>query len=81
MIEITNKNRSPVQLVIRSQTAPRSLATLIIPGIGKGNNVYYLRDELNTEYVQRAEHKFKLIKTRYVPNRELNQDRKIRETK
>jgi hypothetical protein len=55
MIEIKNKTRSPVQLVIRSKKAPKSFTTLNIPGIGAGNNTFYLDDERNTEYVDRAE--------------------------
>jgi hypothetical protein len=55
MIEIKNKTRSPVQLVIRSKKSPKSFTTLNIPGIGAGNNTFYLDDERNTEYVDRAE--------------------------
>jgi hypothetical protein len=43
---------------------------LNIPGIGSGHNVYYLEDELTTQYVERAEKKFGQIKTRYISNRE-----------
>lgn len=55
MIEIKNKTRSPIQIVIRSKKSPKSFTTLNIPGIGAGNNTYYLEDERNTEYVERAE--------------------------
>lgn len=71
MIEIKNKTKSPIQLVIRSRKAPRSFTTLNIPGIGAGNNVYLLEDERNTEYVERAE-KLGLISTRQVTKKELN---------
>jgi hypothetical protein len=70
MIEITNKQRGPVQLIVKSRTRPRSIAVKNIPGLGSGNNVYYLEDELKTEYIDRAEHKFHLIKTRYVSDNE-----------
>ncbi len=73
MIEITNKTKGPVQLVIRSKTRPHSMSVLNIPGMGKGNNVYYLEDELSTEYVERADKKFGLIKTKYVPDNEFKQ--------
>jgi hypothetical protein len=71
MIEIKNKTRSPVQLVIKSKKAPKSFTTLNIPGIGSGKNVYLLEDERNTEYVERVE-KMGLISTRHITKRELN---------
>lgn len=71
MIEIKNKGKSPVQLVVRSRKAPRAFTTLIIPGIGKGNNVRFIEDELTTEYIERVE-KMGLISTRYVPNNKIS---------
>lgn len=71
MIEIKNKTRSPVQLLIRSRKAPKSFTTLNVPGIGAGKNIYYLEDERNTEYVERAE-KMGLISTRHLTKKELN---------
>lgn len=68
MIEIKNKQRSPVQVTVRSKTAPRQLTTLIIPGIGAGQNVRYIDDEATTEVVERVE-KMGMISTRYIPNR------------
>lgn len=70
MIEIKNKQRSPVQLVVRSRKAPRAFTTLIVPGVGKGNNVRLIEDELVTEYIERVE-KMGLISTKYVPNNEI----------
>lgn len=67
MIEIKNKLKSPVQLVVRSRKAPRAFTTLIVPGIGKGNNIRLIEDELATEYIERVE-KMGLISTRYLPN-------------
>lgn len=70
MIEIKNKIKSPVQLVVRSRKAPRAFTTLIIPGVGKGNNVRLIEDELKTDYIDRVE-KMGLISTRYIPNSEI----------
>ena len=70
MIEIKNKIKSPVQLVVRSRKAPRAFTTLIVPGLGKGNNVRLIEDELKTEYIDRVE-KMGLISTRYIPNSEI----------
>lgn len=67
MIEVTNKGRGPVQLVVRSKLAPRSFTTLIVPGIGAGKNVIMIEDEMTTDVVERVE-KMGLIVTRYVPN-------------
>jgi len=65
MIEITNKQRCPVQVLVRSRKSPRSFTTLNIPGIGSGNNIYLLEDERVTEYIDRVE-KLGLISTRKV---------------
>jgi hypothetical protein len=70
MIEVKNKMKSPVQLVVKSRKAPRSFTTLIIPGIGKGKNVRLIEDELKTEYIDRVE-KMGLISTKYIPNLEI----------
>jgi hypothetical protein len=70
MIEIKNKGRSPVQILVRSKTAPKAFTTLIIPGIGKSQNVRMIEDEQATEYIERVE-KFGLISTRHVPNQEI----------
>jgi len=65
MIEITNRQKGPVQILVRSEVHHGSFTTLNLPGIGAGNNVYNLADELTTEYVEKAE-KSGLISTRYV---------------
>jgi len=65
MIEVTNKGRSPVQLLVRSRQTPHSFTTLIIPGIGAGKNVKLLQDEVITDVVERVE-KMGMISTRYV---------------
>ena len=71
MIEIKNKTKGPVQVLIRSRKSPKSFTTLNIPGIGSGKNIYMLEDERNTEYVDRAE-KLGLISTRHLTKKELN---------
>lgn len=63
MLEITNKNKSPVQLLIRSRKKPRTLTMLTIPGIGAGMNIREIEDERSTKYVEQAE-KEGLIKIR-----------------
>jgi hypothetical protein len=65
MIEITNRQKSPVQVLVRSRRSPRSFTTLNIPGIGKGNNIYLLEDERITDYIERVE-KLGLISTRKI---------------
>ena len=68
MLEIKNKNKFPVQLIIRSRTTPRSFTTLNIPGVGSGNNIYLLEDERSTKYIDRAVQDG-LISTRLLPNK------------
>ena len=70
MIEIKNKGRSPVQIVVRSKKVPKGFTTLIIPGVGKGKNVRSISDEAMTEYVTGVE-RMGLISTRYVSNADL----------
>ena len=65
MIEITNRQKCPVQVLVRSRRSPRSFTTLNIPGIGKGNNIYLLEDERATDYIERVE-KMGLISTRQI---------------
>ena len=71
MIEITNNNRFPVQIIVKKKGRPRAFTTLNIPGIGKGKNVYYLDEQRSTEYIERVEAKFGLITTRYIPDKEV----------
>ena len=72
MIKIRNKERSPIQLVVRSNNKPKSFTTQIIPGIGAGKNVVYIDDEKATEYVERAEAAGH-ISTKYIPNNKLKE--------
>lgn len=71
MIEIKNKTKGPVQVLIRSRKSPKSFTTLNIPGVGSGKNIYVMEDERNTEYVERAE-RLGLISTRHLTKKELN---------
>jgi hypothetical protein len=68
MLEIRNKTKQPIQLVVRSRRKPRSFTTLNVPGIGAGKNTILLEDEKHTDYIDRVE-AMGLISTRYVPNR------------
>lgn len=70
MIEVRNKQKGPVQLLVRSKKAPNSFTTLIVPGVGKGNNIRLITDEMKTEYIDRVE-KMGLISTTYIPNKEI----------
>lgn len=72
MIEIRNKERGPIQLVVRSKNKPKSFTTQIIPGIGAGKNVVYIDDEKTTDYVERAATKGH-ISTKYIPNNKLKE--------
>jgi hypothetical protein len=65
MIEIVNKQKCPVQILVRSRRSPRSFTTLNIPGVGSGNNIYLLEDERVTEYIGRVEN-LGLISTRKI---------------
>jgi len=67
MIEITNRKKFPVQLVVRSRKSTNSFTTLNIPGIGAGKNVYLLEDERATEYITRVKD-WGLISLRNVPD-------------
>lgn len=55
MLEITNKQKFPVQLIIKSRRGPRSFTVLNIPGIGHGKNIFLLEEERATKYIDRAE--------------------------
>jgi len=67
MIEITNRQKFPVQLVVRSRKSTNSFTTLNIPGIGAGKNVYLLEDERATEYITRVKD-WGLISLRTIPD-------------
>lgn len=78
MLKITNRKRTPVQVVVRSRrevpgSGSRAFTTLNIPGVGAGNNVYLLEDERATEYIDRLV-KMGFITTEHVPNRIRKED-------
>ena len=54
MYRITNKQRGPVQIVVRSRVHNGGFTTLNIPGVGAGKNFYNLDDELMTDFVTRV---------------------------
>jgi hypothetical protein len=68
MLEITNKTKGPITVMVRSKTKPRSFTTLRICGIGAGKNVAIIEDEAKTEYIDRVEKVYGLITTRHIPN-------------
>lgn len=68
MIEIKNKTRGPIPIIVRSKNGPREFTTLAIPGTGSGKNVIYLEDEKKTEYIERLEDR-KLITIRVLPDK------------
>lgn len=67
MYEITNKQRGPVQLVVRSRRgpSPREFTVKNLCGIGSGENVWHCEDELMTDYIWKAENE-KLIAVQYI---------------
>ena len=68
MIEITNTQRGPVQIMVRSKLKLRSFTTLAIPGRGKGNNKVIIADEAMTDQIRDLEHDKRLISTRRIRN-------------
>ena len=74
MIEVKNKTRGPVQLVVRSRLAPRAFTTLHIPGIGNSKNVVLVEEErIIPEILERVE-KTGMIATRYIENKKVKGD-------
>lgn len=67
MIEITNTQRSPIQVVVRSKKKLRAFTTQVIPGRGSGNNKIVIEDEAYTDYIQMVEN-YGLISTRRIKN-------------
>ena len=67
MLEITNKTRGPIPIMIRSRTgpSPRKFTTQVIPGYGSGMNVIRILEELRTEQINMLERK-KLITVKTV---------------
>lgn len=57
MLEITNKTRGPISIMVRSKRgpSPRKFTTMVIPGYGAGKNVVRLLEELRTEQIDMLE--------------------------
>ena len=55
MIEVKNKTRQPVQVMVRSATKNRAFHTTVIPGMGKGKNVREWPEELITDQIRQLE--------------------------
>jgi hypothetical protein len=55
MIEITNKQRSAIQLIVRSKRALNQFTIMDIPGVGKEKNKIVIEDDRYTQYIDRAE--------------------------
>lgn len=68
MLEIKNKQKFPVQVIVKSRRSPRSFTVKNIPGVGSGKNIYLIAEERATDYIDRAE-KEGLITTRLIPNK------------
>ena len=65
MIEITNTQKGPIQVLVRSKRKLRSFTALTIPGRGLGNNKRYIEDESVTEHIKLVE-SHGLISTRRI---------------
>lgn len=68
MIEVTNRTKGPIQLMVRSKAHASQFTTLIIPGIGAGKNVRLLEDEVIIQDINERVEKSGMISTRYVPD-------------
>jgi len=57
VLEITNKSRGPISIMVRSRTgpSPRKFSILVIPGYGAGKNVIRIFEELRTEHIDMLE--------------------------
>lgn len=71
MIEVTNRKKSPVQIILKSRRpvggSSKAFTTKNIPGKGAGHNVYCFEDERKTEYIDRLE-KMGLISVKHLPD-------------
>lgn len=65
MIEITNRLRGPLQLIVKSRVHNGNFSTLTVPGMGAGKNVIYIEDEEKTDHIDLFERN-ELIFTKYV---------------
>ena len=70
MIEITNNQRGPTQVMVRSKRKLRSFTTLVIPGRGSGNNKVVIEDEAATDQMKLVEN-HGLISTRRISEQQV----------
>jgi len=70
MIEITNTQRGPIPVMVRSKRKLRSFTTLVIPGRGKGHNKVVIEDEMATEQIKLVESQG-LISTRRISDNQV----------
>lgn len=69
MLEITNRTRGPVTILVRSFKGPstRRFTSLVIPGIGAGLNVARITDEMVVgDYIEKAR-RAKLVSVKVLP--------------
>ena len=78
MLEIKNKSRSPIQLIVKGKDSPNSLKTINLPGIGSGKNVYYLEDERETPYISRLKDDYGLISVKKIHRNEVPNINKVK---
>lgn len=69
MLEITNRNKFPVQVMVRSRKTTRAFTTLTIPGVGAGKNVVTIEDERTTPNIDKVEKQFRLVTTKHIPKK------------
>jgi len=53
MLEITNLDRSPLQLIVKSRKKLRAFTTKVLPGRGSGHNKVRIPEEISTEWIDR----------------------------
>jgi hypothetical protein len=66
MIEITNLNRTPIQIIVKSKRTTNAFTVLNVPGVGKGKNKILIEDGIHTPYIDQAE------RSGYIKQRILN---------
>ena len=71
MIEIKNKTRGPVSLLVRSKKA-KNFTNLVVPGIGAGKNVVLIEDEQFISEVAERIEKLGMISTKYISSKDLS---------
>jgi hypothetical protein len=70
VIEITNTQRGPTQIMVRSKRKLRAFTTMVIPGRGSGHNKVVIEDEVVTNQIKMVE-KQGFISTRYIKDNQI----------